>query len=212
MRHRPANPFREMSLTSLAWLVSIATPILLIALLGAAKAAAAPAVEIPTPESVAEPVFEEECEEAEEGEFECVAEEEESEDGPLPPEECVLQTARARVVSRPVRNQLRFVIRYTTVAPTRAYLDFELRGGGGSVNLGVVKRHLGRSGVVRLHQTLGEGEMDRTRGASDFLFTLDIPSAPGYCRQYLTHRLSLKRTAHGQSVWLQSEPVSDPAR
>lgn len=210
MTHRPANPFRGMSLTRLAWLVSIATPILLIALLGAAKAAAAPAVEIPTPETVAEPVFEEECEE---GDFECVAEEDdESEDGPLPPEECVLQTARARVASRPARNQLRFVVRYTTAAPTRADLDFELRGGGGSLNLGVVKRHLGRSGVVRLHETLGEGEMDRTRGASDFLFTLDVPSAPGYCQPYFTRRLSLKRTAHGQTVWLQSEPVSGRPR
>jgi hypothetical protein len=200
-----------MSLNRLAWLVSIATPILLIALLGVAKAAAAPAAEIPTSETVAEPVFEEECGEAGEGEFECEAEEgEESEDGTLPPEECLLQTARARVVSRPAWNQLRFVIHYTTVAPTRAYLDFELRGGGGSLNLGVVKRHLGRGGVVRLHETLGEGEMDRTRGASDFLFTLDIPSAPGYCQPYLTRRLSLKRTAHGQTVWLQPEPVSGP--
>ncbi len=197
-----------MNLTRLAWLVSIATPILLIALLGAAKAAAAPAAAAPTPEPVAEAATEEECIEWEEGEIEC--ESEEAEAGPLPPEECVLRTAQARVVSASSQNRLRLVVRYTTSAPTRAYLDFALRGGGGSLDLGVVRRHLGRSGVLRLHETLGANEMERAREASDFLFTLDIPSAPGYCRQYLTRHLDLKRTAHGQTAWSQSTRASAP--
>jgi hypothetical protein len=213
MTLRPTNPGRETNLTRLAWLVSIATPVLLIALLGAAKAAAVPAAGVPTPDPVAEAATEEECVEWEEGEIECEAEEaEEAETGPLPPEECLLRTAQARVVSGPTRNRLRLVVRYTTSTPTRAYLDFALRNGGGSLDLGVVRRHLGRSGVLRLHETLGTGEMERARDASDYLLTLDIPSAPSYCQQYFSRRLDLKRTAHGQTAWSQSSQASGPAR
>lgn len=211
MTHRPTTSARELNLTRLAWLVSIATPILLIALLGAAKAAAAPMAEAPSAEAVAETASEEECIEWEEGEIECEAGE--AGGGPLPPEECLLRTAQARVVSAPTRDRLRLVVRYTTSAPTRAYLDFALRGGGGgSLDLGVVRRHLGRSGVLRLHQTLGGGEMERARDASDFVLTLDIPSAPNYCQPYFTRRLDQKRTAHGQTAWSQSTSASVPTQ
>ena len=52
--------------------------------------------------------------------------------------------------------------------------------------------------------------MERARDASDYLLTLDIPSAPSYCRPYFTRRLALRRTVRGQTVWFQSDPAAGP--
>ncbi|HEY7255255.1 MAG TPA: hypothetical protein VH476_01110 [Solirubrobacterales bacterium] len=211
MTDRPPNAERALNLTRVAWLVSIAAPALLIALLGLVKAASSPAAEFPAPEAPAESTLEEECIEWEEGVVECEPAEEPAETGPYPPEECLLRTARARVISNPSRNRLRLVVGYSTVVPTRAYLDFEMRSGGASLGLGVVRRHLGRSGVLRLRESLGEAQMERAQDATDFLLTVDIPSTPSYCERYYTRRLALKRTVHGQAAWFQSDPAFGPA-
>jgi hypothetical protein len=213
MSERPANPEREVNLTRLAWLVSIAAPVVLIALLCLAKAATSGAAELPVPEPVGETLPEDECIEWEEEVIECEpAEEEPAEPGGVPPEECILRSARARVLSYATRNRLRLVVHYSTVAPTRAYLDFRMRGGAGSMSLGVVRRHLGLSGVLRLNERLGEAQMERAREASDYVLTLDIPAAPGYCESYFTRRLALRRSLRGRTVWLQSDQALGGAR
>lgn len=207
MTHRPTNPGREMNLTRLAWLVSIAAPVALIGLLCLVKAASATAAQQPAPEPITANQLEEECFEWEEGGLEC----EEAEGvGPRAPEECLLRTARARVVSSPSRNRLLMIVRYSTVEPTHAYLDFQMRKGAESLDLGVVRRHLGNSGVLRLTETLGDVRMERARDASDYLLTLDVPTAPSYCQPFFTRLLSLRRTVHRQTVWFQSDPAVGP--
>jgi ribosomal protein S19 len=163
MDHRPENPGRELNLTRLAWLVSIVAPVALIGLLCLVKAASATAAVNPAPELPPAPMIENE-EEGEEA---------------YPPEECLLRTVRARVVSSPSHNRLRFIVRYSTVVPTWAYLDFEVHKGHDSFALGIVKRHLGKSGVVRIDENLGSDQMEKARNASDYLLTLD---SPGGCR------------------------------
>ncbi len=215
MTERPATPEREVNLTRIAWLVSIVTPVVLVGLLCLAKAASsAPAVEGPPapPDPALTEELEEECFEFEEGVLECEGAEATAEAGPLPPEECLLQTARARVLTYASRNRLRLVVRYTSLAPTRAYLDFRMRNGEDSLRLGLVRRHLGRSGVLHLGQSLGEDRMQRARQARAFLLTLDLPSTPSYCQRYFTRRLSLRKTVQGQTVWFQSDPAFGPAQ
>jgi hypothetical protein len=212
MTDRPASPERTANLTRIAWLVTIAAPALLIALLCLAKAASAPAAALPGPEPGGESALEEECIEWEEGVVECEPPEVPTGSAPYPPEECLLRTASARVVSSPSRSILRLVVQYTTAAPTRAYIDFAMRSGGDSLGLGVVRRHLARSGVLRLHESLGEAQMERAQAATDFLLTIDIPSTPDYCRRYSSRRLGLKRTVHGQTAWFQSDPAFGPTR
>ena len=135
MTHRPENPGRELNLTRLAWLVSIAAPVVLIGLLCLVKAASATAAANPAPELPAAPMVEDEeegeeaCFEWEVGVLECEEPESAAEEGPYPPEECLLRTAQARVVSSPSHNRLRFIVRYSMVVPTRAYLDFEVHKG-----------------------------------------------------------------------------------
>jgi ribosomal protein S19 len=216
MPHRPESTGRELNLTRLAWLVSIVAPVVLIGLLCLLKAASATAAVNPAPELPAAPMVEDEeegeesCFEWEVGVLECEEPESAAEEGPRPPEECLLRTAQARVVSSPSHNRLRFIVRYSMVVPTRAYLDFEVHNGDDSFALGIVRRHLGKSGVVRINESLGSGQMEKARSASDYLLTLDIPSTPSSCQPYFTRRLSQKRTLHGQTVWLQSDPAAGP--
>ena len=217
MTHRPANPGREMNLTRLAWLVSIATPVVLIGLLCLAKAASSHRAvrghrNAGTGRRTDE--VEEECFEWEEGVLECEdrRSEAEAKAARYPPEECLLRTARARVVSSPSRNRLRFIVRYTTVDPDAGLPRLpDAQGRADSLDLGVVKRHLGRSGVLRLTRD----PRQRPDGAgpqtpATILLTLDIPSAPSYCQPYFTRRLALRRTVHGQTVWFQSDPAAGP--
>jgi hypothetical protein len=205
MAERPANPQRELNLTRIAWLVSIVTPAVLIALLCLAKAASsAITAEDPLAEPADPALIEEDCIEWEEGVLDCEPAEVAAEDGGLPPEECLLRTVRARVVHTS-RDRLRLVVHYTTLAPTRAYIDFRMRSGGGSFSLGVVRRHLGRSGTLRLSESLGDDRAARAREARDFLLTIDVPAAPGFCHPYFTHRLSERRTVRGHSVWVESD-------
>jgi hypothetical protein len=215
MTHRPENPGRELNLTRLAWLVSIVAPVLLIGLLCLVKVGSATAVVNPAPELPAAPMIENEeedegeeaCFEWEVGVLECEEPESAAAEGPYPPEECLLRTVQARVFSSPSHNRLRFIVRYSMVVPTRAYLDFEVHKGHDSFSLGIVKRHLGKSGVVHINESLGSGQMETARSASDYLLTLDIPSTPSLCQPYLSRQLSQKRTLHGQTVWLQSDPA-----
>ena len=212
MTHRPENPGRELNLTRLAWLVSIVAPVVLIGLLCLVKAASATAAANPAPVLPAAPMIENEeegedaCFEWEIGVLECEEPESAAKEGPYPPEECLLRTVQARVVSSPSHDRLLFIVRYSMVVPTRAYLAFEVHKGHDSFALGIVKRHLGKSGVVRINERLGSGQMEKARSASDYLLTLDIPSTPSFCQPYFTRRLSEKRTLHGQTVWLQSDP------
>ena len=217
MTHRPESPGRELNLTRLAWLVSIVAPVVLIGLLCLVKAASATAAVNPAPELPTAPMVESEEEEGEEacfewevGVLECEEPEGAAEEGTYPPEECLLRTVQARVVSSPSHNRLRFIVRYSMVVPTRAYLDFEVHKGHDSLALGIVKRHLGKSGMVRISESLGSGQIEMARNASDYLLTLDIPSTPSSCQPYLSRRLSQKRTLHGQTVWLQSDPAAGP--
>ena len=218
MTHRPENPGRELNLTRLAWLVSIVAPAVLIGLLCLVKAASATAAVnlalqppiAPMVENEEEGEGEEDCFEWELGVLECEEPETAAAEGPYPPEECLLRTVEARVVSSPSHNRLRFIVRYSMVVPTRAYLDFEVHRGHDSFALDIVKRHLGKIGVVRINESLGSGQMEMARNASDYLLTLDIPSTPSSCQPYFTRRLSQRRTLHGQTVWLQSGPAAGP--
>jgi hypothetical protein len=207
MTDRPATPERDVSLTRLAWLVSIATPVALIGLLCLLKAAHA-AAPVAGPPSASAEELEEECFEFEEGVLECEQlEPDTSEAGPFPPEECLLRTARARVLTYATRNRLRAVVRYSSLAPTRAYIDFRMRSGSASLSLGLVRRHLSRRGVIRLSASLDGPRMELARDAREFVLTMDLPSTPDHCRRHFTRRLTVKRTVEGQSVWFQSDPV-----
>jgi hypothetical protein len=171
--------------------------------------------------------------EEEEGEFEaeaCAVAEEESEEGELnekaveiacdelkgrdgkkaagsasaaAPEECLLRSAHARVVASPQHHSLKLTVGYTTHEPTTATIDYGVKGGKGTMHLGTVKRHLGRSGVIRLTET-GGSAMAKVEAAGRFTVRLHIARAPAKCRRFETEQLTDKHASERQIVWSQT--------
>lgn len=160
----------------------------------------------------------EECEEFEEESaedevtFEEECEESEDEGEGIPPSECLLRTASARVFTHSSSDQVSLVIGYTSFAPADATVGYRLTGGKGALNLGQTTHHFSRQGVFRVNGKLTEAQMAKVKAAKDFEVRIRIPSAPGYCRSYYTRHLKAKQKIHGQVVWLQSESSSGKAQ
>jgi hypothetical protein len=149
-------------------------------------------------------VFEDEDGVEEEGE-ECL--ERRAGPGGVPPAQCLLRTARARLLVYSSQSRVRLVIRYTAFSPGDVYVDYRLGGARGPLKLGTAHLHFARSGLLRVNAHLGDGEMDKVRSAKRFTVVTNVPAAPRYCRHYDTRHLTIRRTIHSQAVWFQSDSV-----
>lgn len=176
-------------------LLTASQALLAVALLAVAMAPlAAPAI---APEPAHADAFAEEAEEkAEEEEWEQEEAEEEVEEeelsskgtGPLPLE-CLLRTAEPSVVAQLGQSTLRLSLHYTTSTPTRVGVDYWLRGGKGTLQLGSASKHFGNQGVLHLSRHLDEREVAKVRAARVFIVHLKVPAAPTSCNRYLTLRV-----------------------
>jgi len=217
---------RTARIARVAWLAIFVAPLILAALLlGMKSAQAAPLLPSLTPLS-----FEEELEVEDEADFaeaECETAEEEVEEGELSkaegdeicrelededkktasgsnaaPEECLLRSARARVVADDSPGSVRLTVGYTTYEPTAATVGFSASGKG-LLHLGTAKRHLGRSGVIRLTEALADPKMAKVDAASRFTVRIHVPGPPGICRRFETEQLTVKKTARDLAIWSQ---------
>jgi hypothetical protein len=147
--------------------------------------------------------------EGEEGDLEEEAEEDEGEfaEGAVAylPSECLLRTAKPSVVAQLAHRSLRLTIRYTADTPTRLGIDYWLKGGKGSLQLGSTTRHITKQGTVQETARLDEHEVEKVRAARAFVVHLDVPAAPSSCNGYLTLRLTAKRLRGNRGTW--SEPA-----
>jgi hypothetical protein len=156
---------------------------------------------------------EEECEVfededgVEEEDPDCEEDEGSPENSKVPPEECVMRTARARVFTYASQNRIRLVIRYTAFDPGDVFVDYRLNGGKGGLKLGTAHQHFAKAGLLRVNEHLSESEMAKVRAAKGFTVTMTIPAAPRYCHRYDTRHLTIRRTIHKQPVWFQSDSV-----
>ncbi len=216
----------------IAWFFTFVLPLILATLLlGVSSAQAAPTLPGLTPLAFEESEGEEEgfegefeleaCEaaeeELEEGELgeaavEAACEEEEGEgkrkatgSGSVAPEECLLRSARARAVASLSSHSLKLTVGYTTYQPTAATVDYSARGGKGSLHLGAAKRHLGKSGVIRLSRKLSDGDMTKVQTAGNFSVRLHVAGVPRNCRRFEIERLTVKRVSKRQAVWSQRD-------
>lgn len=151
--------------------------------------------------------FDEECEEVgeeledEEGNLEVC--EGGGTTGPIPPEECLLHSARARVLTYATHDRIRLVIRYTSFSPADVLVGYRLAGGRGSLSLGSARAHFAKQGVYRATERLSEAQAAKVRAAKRITVTFDIAGAPNYCHRFGTRRLTIRRTVHNQVVWFQ---------
>ena len=129
------------------------------------------------------------------------------ETGALPPEECLLRTARARVFAFAAHDRVRLVVRYTSFAPADVIVGYRLSGGRGSLSLGEARDRFSKKGLLRVTAKLTEAQMAKVRAARRFTVDLNIPAAPSFCRRYETRHLTIKRTVHSQVIWFQSDSI-----
>jgi hypothetical protein len=135
----------------------------------------------------AEECFEAE-EEFEEGEISSEELEEFCEDtggaGGILPDECLLRTFRPQLVATGDKAQL--TIRYTTYEPTKATVDYGLKG----LHLGTAKLHLGQKGVLHLTEHLNDSQAAKVRESHKAKVQIRIPSAPSSCGRYFSAQLT----------------------
>lgn len=125
----------------------------------------------------------------------------------LPPEECLLRTARARVFTFAAHDKVRLVIRYTSFSPADVVVSYHLNGAKGSLNLGEARDRFSKKGLFRVTEKLTKAQATKVHAAKRFTVELDIPAAPSYCHRYDTRHLTIKRTIHSQVIWFQSDSI-----
>ncbi len=139
-------------------------------------------------------------------------EEEESEAATLPPAECLLRTATARIIASETHDSVSLAVRYTSYAPSEVTVEYWLKGGRGSLQLGKVRERFAAKGLFHLSEHLGARAMAKARAARAFIVSLDVPAAPSYCDRYAIRRLTLRRVADGQTEWLTPDSASGSGR
>ncbi len=155
--------------------------------------------------------FDEECEEVgeeledEEGNLEIC--EEGGGTSPIPPEECLLRSARARVLTYSAHDRIRLVIRYTSFAPAEVLVGYRVAGSMGSLGLGSARAHFSKQGLYRATERLSEAQAAKVRAAKRFTVTFDIPGAPDYCHRFGTRHLTIRKAVHNQVVWFQQDSI-----
>lgn len=192
--------------------LSIAQGLIAVALLAVAIAPlVAPAVS-PEPAQAEVDFIAEETDEEGEEEWELEEAEEEAEEEfsskgvPLLPPECLLRSVEPSVVAQLDSGTLRLTLHYTSRAPTAIGIDYWLKGGKGSLQLGSATRHLGRQGALHLANHLDQREAAKVRAARTFIVDLDLPAAPAGCEKYLTLRLGAKDLDRSRATWSERAP------
>lgn len=180
-----------------------------LALLAIATAPLAAPVVSPEPaQAEVDFIAEETDEEGEEEEWELEEAEEEAEEeefsakgAAVLPTECLLRSAEPSIVAQLNGSTLHLNLQYTARTPTRVNIDYWLKGGKGSLQLGSASRHLGRQGTLHLTSHLDEHEAAKVSAARSFIVDLDLPAAPSSCEKYLTLRLNAKDLNRSRATW-----------
>jgi hypothetical protein len=136
-------------------------------------------------------IAEEEVEEAElaQAEADAICAEEAAESrrkagpGAVAPEECILRSAHAHAALDGRGERLKLTLGYTTYEPIGAKIEI----GGGAGHIATIHRHLGRSGVLRIVESLPGNQQPKR-----ITVRLAIPASPRYCGKYQTEKVRVR--------------------
>jgi hypothetical protein len=160
-------------------------------------------------EAEAEELEAEECEASESEEGEEGAEEEceaGAGSGSEAARQCVLSSASASVSASTASATVRLAIHYTAFSPGAVDVTYWLRGSKGPLSLGRDRDQLGKKGVLRQTEKLGEAQMTRALAARSFTVELRPAHAPRYCDSLLDRHLTVRHAVGGHLTW--SDPES----
>lgn len=93
---------------------------------------------------------------------------------------CFLRSTNARAILNDKNHKLRLTIGYTTYEPANAKVEVRK----GSTRIASFRRHLGRSGVLRVVKRLG-----RKGAPKRVVIRIRIPSSPSYCGKVQTKKV-----------------------
>ena len=125
----------------------------------------------------------------------------------IPPPECKLRKARARVFVYTRHNRVRLVIRYVAYTKATITTSYVLHGRKGNLILGKATKTFKKKGVFRLPKKLTPKKMNKMRAANDFGVQFQIPGTPSFCKHYFKRKLTVARFVEGQKVWFQTGSV-----
>jgi hypothetical protein len=94
------------------------------------------------------------------------------------PEECILRSANGHATVDEKSHKLKLTLGYTTYEPAAATVKVG--------HLATLRRHLGRSGVLRLAKNVGEKSPKR------LTVRIKVPGAPGYCGKYQVEKVKVR--------------------
>jgi hypothetical protein len=109
---------------------------------------------------------------------------EEAGGGVILPEECLVRTFLPQLVATGSKAQL--TIRYTTYEPTKASVDYGLKG----LHLGNEKIHLGQKGVLHLTKHLNDSQAAKALASHKAKVQIRVPSAPSSCNSDFSVQLT----------------------
>ena len=125
----------------------------------------------------------------------------------IPPPECKLRKARARVFIYTRHNKVRLVIRYVAYSRAQVTTSYTLHGRKGDLFLGKATKTFKKKSVFRLPKKLTPKKMNKVRAATEFSVQFQIPGTPDYCQAYFKRKLTVARFVEGQKVWFQTGSV-----
>jgi len=99
---------------------------------------------------------------------------------------CPLRSAHARAVTLANGRRLKLTVGYTTYVPTGATVEIRL----GATRIGSFRRHLGRSGVLRIVKRL-----DRRPASRRLVVRLRVAGSPRQCSGAQTRRVRILQRA-----------------
>lgn len=169
-----------------------------------AHAAATASSPVSHPRTAVTSEEEEEEGERDEEEIEVELEFEEGEEAEEPislPPECLLRTIEPRVLARFNHDDLRLILRYTSDASVRTNVAYWLKGARGTARLGSTTRRLGQRGVLEMSRHLDSRTLAKLHAARVIVVRLEVPGTPGFCKRYLTMRLTAQRLLGRSATW-----------
>jgi hypothetical protein len=125
----------------------------------------------------------------------------------VPPPECKLRKARARVFIFTRFNKVRLVMRYVAYSRAKVTTSYTMHGRKGDLFLGKATKDFKKKGVFRLPKKLTPGKMKKIRAATEFTIQFQIPGTPTYCEHFFKRKLTVPRYVEGQLVWFQTGSV-----
>jgi hypothetical protein len=125
----------------------------------------------------------------------------------IPPPECKLRKARARVFIYTRQRKVRLVIRYVAYSKAKITTSYTLHGSKGDLFLGKATKTFKKKGVFRLPKKLTPKKMNKVRAATDFGVEFQIPGTPSLCKRFFKRKLTVARFIEGQKVWFQTGSV-----